>query len=65
MNKVYLVHINNSYVRDGDIVPEERFVIQDITGGVKEKQASIPDTLAEMRAMLRVKGNPSPGCANA
>jgi hypothetical protein len=65
VNKAYLVHINNSYVRDGDIVPEELFVIQDITGVVREKQASIPDTLAGMRAMLRVKGNPSPGCANA
>jgi len=53
VNKAYLVHINNSYVRDGDIVPEELFVIQDITGVVKDKQASVPDTLAEMRAMLR------------
>ena len=55
VNKAYLVHINNGYVRDGDIVPEELFVLQDITGIVKEKQASIPDTLAEMRAMLRGK----------
>ncbi|HAM33975.1 MAG TPA: DUF2779 domain-containing protein [Deltaproteobacteria bacterium] len=53
MNKAYLVHINNSYVRNGDIVPEEFFVLQDITGVVKEKQAAIPDTLAEMRDMLR------------
>jgi len=53
LNKAYLVHINNGYVRNGDIVPEELFVIQDITGVVKEKQASIPDTLAEMRTMLR------------
>jgi len=53
VNKAYLVHINNGYVRDGDIVPEDLFVIQDITGVVREKQASIPDTLAGMRAMLR------------
>jgi hypothetical protein len=55
MNRAYLVHINNGYVRQGDIVPEELFVLQDITGIVKEKQGSIPDTLAEMRAMLRGK----------
>jgi hypothetical protein len=55
VNKAYLVHINNGYVREGDIVPEELFVLQDITRIVKEKQASIPDTLAEMRAMLRGK----------
>jgi hypothetical protein len=55
MHKAYLVHINNSCVRDGDIVPEELFAIQDITGVVKEKQASIPEELADMRAMLRGK----------
>jgi len=55
LNRAYLVHINNSYVRNGDIVPEELFVLQDITGVVKGKQASIPDSLAEMRAMLRGK----------
>ena len=49
------MHINNGYVREGDIVPEELFILQDITGIVREKQASIPDTLAEMRAMLRGK----------
>ncbi|MBP2682840.1 MAG: hypothetical protein H6Q79_879 [Deltaproteobacteria bacterium] len=53
IHKAYLVHINNGYVREGDIVPEELFVLQDITGIVKEKQHSIPDTLAEMQAMLR------------
>ena len=53
IHKAYLVHINNGYVREGDIVPEELFVLQDITGIVKEKQHSIPDTLAEMRAVLR------------
>src|SRR5512140_3742132 len=53
LNKAYLVHINNGYVRDGDIVPEELFVLQDITGIVKDKQASIPGTLAEMREMLK------------
>ena len=55
INKAYLGHINNGYVRQGDIVPEDLFVLQDITGIVKEKQASILDTLAEMRAMLRGK----------
>ena len=53
INKAYLVHINNGYVRDGDIVPEELFVLQDISRIVKEKQASIPEKLAEMRAMLK------------
>jgi hypothetical protein len=55
VNRAYLAHINNGYVRDGDIVPEELFVVQDITGVVKEKQSSLPDTLAGMRAMLEGK----------
>ncbi len=53
VNKAYLVHINNGYVRHGDIVPEELFVIQDISRIVREKQAYIPEGLAEMRATLR------------
>ncbi len=53
VSKAYLVHINNGYVRDGDIVPEELFVPQDITSIVREKQASIPEELSDMRAMLR------------
>jgi Domain of unknown function(DUF2779) len=53
LNRTFLVHVNNSYVRNGDVVPEELFVLQDITGVVREKQASIPETLAEIRMMLR------------
>jgi hypothetical protein len=45
VNKAYLVYFNNGYVREGDIVPNELFVIQENTGVVREKQASIPDTL--------------------
>jgi hypothetical protein len=52
VHRAYLVHINNSYVRRGDVVPEELFVLQDITGVVREKQASVPEELAAMRSML-------------
>jgi Domain of unknown function(DUF2779) len=53
MHKAYLVHVDNRYVRRGEIVPEELFAVEDITGSVREKQAAIPDRLREMRAMLR------------
>ncbi len=53
VHKAYLVHVNNGYVRQGDVVPEELFVIQDITGIAKEKQSAIPEELAGMRSMLR------------
>jgi len=55
VHKAFLVHIDSSYVRKGEIVPQALFSIEDITGGVREKQASIPDTLSDMRAMLRGK----------
>ena len=55
LHKAFLVHLDNSYVRKGNIVPEALFVLQDITAEVRQKQASIPETLAEMREMLRGK----------
>jgi hypothetical protein len=58
VNKAYLVHINNGYVRDGDIVPEELFVIQDITGVVRAPHRR----RREGTEALRV---PGPGCASA
>jgi len=53
LDRVYLVHVNNGYVRNGDIVPEELFVAQDITGIVREKQRAISATLDDLRAVLR------------
>ncbi len=32
VNRAYLVHLNSGYVRHGDVVPEDLFVIRDITG---------------------------------
>jgi len=55
LHKAFLVHLDNSYVRKGEIVTEELFVLQDLTAEVREKQASIPETLAGMREMLRGK----------
>jgi len=52
INKAYLAHINNDYVRNGDIVPEKLFVLQDITSKVRQKQVFIPGILAEMREVL-------------
>jgi hypothetical protein len=33
INRCFLMHINNQYVRNGDIDPKELFVLEDITGG--------------------------------
>ncbi len=52
VRKAYLVHINNAYVRKGEIVPKELFAIQDVTDVVRGKQDAIPEELSSMRKML-------------
>lgn len=55
LRKAYLVHINNEYVRQGEIVPRELFATQDVTDVVKGMQGFIPGELAIMRKMMRGK----------
>ena len=55
VRKAYLVHINNEYVRQGEIVPQELFATEDVTDVVKEMQPSIPGELGIMRKMLKGK----------
>src|SRR4030066_1835044 len=46
VRKACLVHIDNSYVRKGEIVPQALFVIQDVTDVVRGKQDAIPEERA-------------------
>jgi hypothetical protein len=52
VHRDYLVHINSAYVRQGEIVPRELFVIQDVTDVVRKRQDAIPEELAALRRML-------------
>ena len=52
VSKVFLVHINNEYVRHGEIEVEKLFAIEDITDRVKGKQTFVAQELAKMRNML-------------
>ena len=52
VSKAFLVHINNEYVRHGEIEVEKLFVVEDITDRVKEKQTFVAEELARMRKML-------------
>jgi hypothetical protein len=57
--KTYLMHINNQYVRKGEVDPKELFAMEDIT---KEVHASVGDIEKRVEAMLAViaqKKNPS------
>ncbi|MEA2018115.1 MAG: DUF2779 domain-containing protein, partial [Campylobacterota bacterium] len=52
LNKAYVVHINNQYVRDGELDINELFTIADVTDDVQNRQYQIPFNLEQMQLML-------------
>ena len=58
IKKAALVHIDNGYVRNGDIEANGLFAIQDVTDSVLERQPVVAKKLKSMRAMLK-KDEPS------
>jgi hypothetical protein len=53
VSKAFLVHINNQYVRNGDIEVERLFIIQDLTEDVIDHQEFVEDEIKKMREMLK------------
>ncbi|MEA3499362.1 MAG: DUF2779 domain-containing protein, partial [Campylobacterota bacterium] len=53
LNRAYVVHINNQYIRDGELNIKELFTIDDITDLVQDKQYEIEPNLDEMEQMLK------------
>lgn len=53
VKKASLVHIDKSYVRDGDIDVRGLFTIQNVTKTVLERQPNVTKELKAMRAMLK------------
>jgi hypothetical protein len=53
VSKVFLAHINNQYVRDGEIDPRGLFTVNDITDSVKQKQPFIAENIARQKEMLK------------
>ena len=58
--KAYLTHINSSYVRKKRISVKKLFAHADVTAEVKERQGEIPDTIKNLRKLLK-KGLPDVG----
>jgi len=52
IDRAYIVHVNNEYVRQGGIEVEKLFRIVDCTETVLERQGSIKEELTAMRKML-------------
>lgn len=52
IRKCFLMHINNEYVRKGEIDPKGFFALTDITDAVIGLQKTVPTQLRAMQAML-------------
>ncbi len=52
LNRAYIVHINNKYVRQGEVDIKELFTIADVTDEVQNRQYQIPFNLEQMEQML-------------
>ena len=53
VSKVFIAHINNKYVRKGDIDVSKLFTLEDVTKSVKEIQPTINNELRKQRKMLK------------
>ncbi|MCX5809971.1 MAG: DUF2779 domain-containing protein [Proteobacteria bacterium] len=53
VSKVFLVHINNQYIREGDIEVDKLFTINDVTLEVRQIQDAIEGELDTQKTMLR------------
>lgn len=53
LKKANLVHIDNSYVREGNIDVHRLFAIVDVTEDVRSRQTSVAEDLGALRSMLR------------
>ena len=55
LGKAYIMHIDNTYVRKGELDIHALFSVIDVTDEVKAKQEEIPQRLQEMERMLQGK----------
>ena len=52
LNRAYIVHVNNQYVRDGELDLNQLFTIADVTDEVQNRQYQIPFNLEQVEQML-------------
>lgn len=68
LNKLFLMHINNQYVRQGDIEPDKLFTKEDITEQIQELVSQIEPNLEKMVKIIQSTECPDikigPHCSN-
>jgi len=58
IRKCFLMHVNNKYVRKGEIEPKGLFTKVDVTGKAKEARAGIQERITDMLATIKLKKCP-------
>ena len=59
IRKCFLMHVNNQYVKDGEIEPTELFHQEDITEKVEEFSKGIEERISEMQKIITSKDEPN------
>ena len=62
VGRLYIIHLNKKYVRDGEIDVEALFTKDDSTEQVKEKRAHIVREMEAAKGYLNCEGEPGTGC---
>lgn len=62
VGKVHLVHINNQYVRHGELELDKLFSIVDLTLEAKKKQGEVEQRISSLRDYMRQAEEPSVKC---
>ncbi len=58
ISRVYLTHLNNKYIRKGEINPEKLFVSEDITDEVHAETPEVQELIGKVFTMLKRKDAP-------
>jgi hypothetical protein len=59
IRKSYLMHVNNQYVKNGDLELEKLFALDDVTDYVATSMKDVPTKLQELFSILNKKTEPS------
>jgi hypothetical protein len=58
VGKTYLIHVNNEYVRKGDIELAKLFITEDVTEEARELIPEVKEGIADARVILAIKDYP-------
>ncbi|MEQ8228165.1 MAG: DUF2779 domain-containing protein [Rhodospirillales bacterium] len=63
IDRLYLVHLNGSYVREGDVDPASLLVFEDVTEAARDLEAETADEMDAALTLLRDEALDENGCS--